>query len=502
MSEDLCYLDACEAIGLFRKGEISPVEILRAQTDRIESSGAAINAFTARHFERALQEARQAEGAYRRGEARPLEGINTAIKDETFIKGEITTNGSRLMRDNCADVTDPVPERLLAAGAVFSGRTATPEFSVAAFTWSDLWGVTRNPWNRAITPGGSSGGSAAAVAAGFCTIANGTDMGGSVRIPASQCGLVGLKASYGRVPEIPPYNVDPYVHHSVLTRSVRDTLLLYNLIAGPHPVDLMSQLPKEVVAPEPLDLRGIRIGLSLDLGFYPLESDVRANTLEFADMLRRLGAEVDTVALDWDERCIRTAQIHQGAQMGHMLRQKFDHPEYRDQLTSYARHYFALSEQATPEEILWAHGYAQQMWESLERAFRDCDFLLCPTVCTTNVPADFDYSRDQVSVDGQAVDPVKGWFMTYPFNTLSRCPVLSMPSGIAANGVPTGVQLVGRPYADSAVLRAALAVERAGQPFIRSDNRPALPGDQWGGRKDHGKDRGQDHEKNRERVEA
>ncbi|KUJ84527.1 amidase [Microbulbifer flavimaris] len=478
MSEDLCYLEACEAIQLFRKGEVSPVDILRAQAERIESCGTEINAFTALHFERALEQARKAETAYLSGTARPLEGVNSVIKDETFLAGEITTNGSRLMRDHRADVTDPVPERLIGGGAVVSGRTTTPEFSVAAYTWSDLWGVTRNPWNQAVTPGGSSGGSAAAVAAGFCTIANGTDMGGSVRIPASMCGLVGLKASYGRVPEIPPYNIDPYVHHSVLTRSVRDTLLLYNLIAGPHPVDLMSQLPKEVVASEPLDLRGMRVGLSLDLGFYPVEDDVRENTLRFTEQLRHLGAEVDTVSLDWDERCIRTAQIHQGAQMGHMLRQKFDRPEYHDQLTSYARHYFSLSEQATPEEILWAHSYAQSMWESLERVFRDCDFLLCPTVCTTKVPADFDYSRDLISVNGQAVDPVKGWFMTYPFNTLSRCPVLSLPSGMASNGVPTGAQLVGRPYTDAAVLRAGLALEQAGGPFINKKHYPQLHTDQ------------------------
>ncbi|GAA5524425.1 acylamidase [Microbulbifer aestuariivivens] len=475
MSEDLCYLDACEAIQLFRAGAVSPVEILRAQQQRLESCGQAVNAFTALHFERALVQARQAEAAYRQGSARPLEGVSTAIKDETYLAGEITTNGSRLMRDNRADVTDPVPERLLAAGALVNGRTATPEFSVAAFTWSDLWGVTRNPWNPDITPGGSSGGSAAALAAGLCTIANGTDMGGSVRIPAALCGLVGLKASYGRVPEIPPYNVDPYVHHSVLTRSVRDTVLLYNLISGPHPVDLMSQLPKERVAPEPLDLRGMRVGVCVDLGFFPLEEDVRNNTLQFADSLRQLGAEVDSVSLDWDERCIRTAQIHQGAQMGQMLRQKFGRPEQRAQLTSYARHYFSLSEQATPQQILWANAYAQSMWESLERVFRDCDFLLCPTVCTTKVPADFDYSRDEIRVNGRAVDPVKGWFMTYPFNTLSRCPVLSLPSGMADNAVPTGVQLVGRPYGDAALLRAGLALEQASGPFISNRHYPQLP---------------------------
>ena len=472
MGTDLCYLDACAVLQLFRQRKLSPVEVLSAQLERFEEIGQDINAFTETTFERAHELARRAEQTYVDGSARPLEGVVTAIKDETYIQGQVTTNGSRLLRNNIADITDPVPERLQSAGAIFHGRTTTPEFSVASYTWSDLWGVTRNPWNLDITPGGSSGGSAAALAAGLCTIANGTDMGGSVRIPASQCGLVGLKASHGRIPEIPPYNVDPYVHHGMLTRSVRDMLLLYNLISGPHPVDIMSQLPKEAVSPTPLDLRGVTIGVSLDLGFFALDEDVRANTLAFAQQLQDLGARVEMVELDWDERCIRTAQIHQGAQMGHMLREKYDHPQFRDQLTSYVRHYFSLSAAALPERILEANDYAQQMWQSLEKVFRQCDFLICPTVCTTRVPADFDYSRDQLQVDGAAVDPVKGWFMTYPFNTLSRCPVLSLPSGIADNGVPTGVQLVAHPYRDGALLQLAMALEAAQGPFIHAGNFP------------------------------
>ena len=472
MRMDLCYLDACEVLQRYKSGALSPVEVLAAHIERFEQIGGEINAFTLRMFERAEQQARSAEQAYLRGEARPLEGVITAIKDETYVRGEVTTNGSRLLTNNVADVTDPVPERLQAAGAIFHARTATPEFSVASYTWSDLWGVTRNPWNTDITPGGSSGGSAAALAAGMCTIANGTDMGGSVRIPASQCGLVGLKASHGRIPEIPPYNVDPYVHHGMLTRSVRDMTLLYNLISGPHPVDLMSQIPKETVAPRPLDLRGVKIGLSLDLGFFRLDSDVRTNTLDYAEQLRAMGAQVELVSLDWDERCIRTAQVHQGAQMGHMLREKYDNPECRTQLTSYVRHYFSLSSAASPQRILEANDYAQHMWQSLEQVFRSYDFLLCPTVCSTRVPADFDYSRDSLEIDGVQVDPVKGWFMTYPFNTLSRCPVLSMPSGFADNGVPTGVQLVGHPYADAQLLQLGLAIEAETDTFIRAGNRP------------------------------
>nr|WP_033230486.1 amidase [Microbulbifer agarilyticus] len=472
MRMDVCYMDACEVREHYIRGDLSPVDVLAAHIERYEQIGPEINAFTQCNFERAMEQAHAAEQAYARGEARPLEGIITAIKDETYVRGEVTTNGSRLLQDNVADVTDPVPERLLSAGAIFHARTATPEFSVAAYTWSDLWGVTRNPWNTDITPGGSSGGSAAALAAGLCTIANGTDMGGSVRIPASQCGLVGLKASHGRIPEIPPYNVDPYVHHGMLTRSARDMVLLYNLISGPHPVDLVSQIAKESVPAAPLKLKGLKVGLSLDLGFFPLDDDVRRNTLAYADQLTALGAEVELVSLDWDARCIRTAQIHQGASMGHMLRQKYDNPECRDQLSSYVRHYFDLSSAASPERIQEANDYAQHMWQSLEQVFRNYDFLLCPTVCTTRVPADFDYGRDSLEVDGVSVDPVKGWFMTYPFNTLSRCPVLSLPSGLGDNGVPTGVQLAGHPYADAALLQLGLAIELELGKFIRADNVP------------------------------
>ncbi|WP_261319054.1 amidase [Microbulbifer agarilyticus] len=475
MRMDVCYMDACEVREHYIRRELSPVEALAAHIERYEQIGREINAFTQCQFERAMDQARLAEQAYMRGEARPLEGIITAIKDETYVRGEVTTNGSRLLKDNVAEVTDPVPERLLSAGAIFHARTATPEFSVASYTWSDLWGVTRNPWNTEITPGGSSGGSAAALAAGFCTIANGTDMGGSVRIPASQCGLVGLKASHGRIPEIPPYNVDPYVHHGMLSRSARDMVFLYNLISGPHPVDLVSQIAKESVPAAPLKLKGLKIGLSLDLGFFQLDEDVRRNTVAYAEQLRALGAEVDLVTLGWDERCIRTAQIHQGASMGHMLRKKYDNPECRDQLSSYVRHYFDLSSAASPERIQEANDYAQQMWQSLEQVFRSYDFLLCPTVCTTRVPADFDYARDTLEVNGVTVDPVKGWFMTYPFNTLSRCPVLSLPSGLGDNGVPTGVQLVGHPYADAALLQLSLAIELELGKFIHADNMPLNP---------------------------
>ncbi|UTA48387.1 amidase [Simiduia sp. 21SJ11W-1] len=475
MSDALCYLSATEALTLFAAKQLSPVELMQALIDRADATEPAINAASFRFNERALEQARAAETRWLRGEARGLEGLATAIKDETYIEGQVTTNGSKLMVDNLADVTDPVPERLLAAGAIVHARTTTPEFSCAGFTWSDLWGVTRNPWNEAVTVGGSSGGSAAMLAAGSTTLANATDCGGSIRIPAAMCGVVGLKASYGRIPEMPPYNADPYVHHGVMGRSVADVILMYNQVAGPHPVDITSQLPDTRLLPNDYPaLAGKRVALSLDLGFFRLEPDVRRNTLALAEKLRELGAVVELVEMDWTSECIRTAQVHQGSLLGTMVREKYGAADQRAQMTSYARRYLELADAVTLEDVLQADRYAQKMWDSLSTIFERYDLLVCPTTATTQVPADYDYSKDQMRVDGELVEPVKGWFMTYPFNTLSRCPVLSVPSGVADNGVPTGVQLVGKPYREADVVAVGWHLERAFGNSFAQGVRPSI----------------------------
>lgn len=194
MENSLCYLTAEQALRCFRNRELSPVELMTAVINRTETVEPAINAFSFTYFEEALAAAQTAEKRYRDGTARPLEGIPLAVKDESYIEGQITTNGSLLLKDNVANSTSIIIQRLLDAGAIVHARTTTPEFSVAVFTWSKLWGVTRNPWNLAITPGGSSGGSAASLAAGTTTLATGSDIGGSIRVPASLCGLVGYKA--------------------------------------------------------------------------------------------------------------------------------------------------------------------------------------------------------------------------------------------------------------------------------------------------------------------
>lgn len=200
---DLAYLSAFELRQLFQSKSVSPVEVLEAQIVRFEEVGPAVNAITHTHFEQARQAARMAEERYRRGDARPLEGITVALKDEDGLQGWIVTAGSALMAHHRLDRNTPVVDLLQDAGAIFHCQTTVPEFYFIGHTWSKLWGVTRNPWNLDFTVGGSSGGSGAALAAGLTTLATGSDMGGSIRIPSAFNGIYGFKPPHGRVPLAP-----------------------------------------------------------------------------------------------------------------------------------------------------------------------------------------------------------------------------------------------------------------------------------------------------------
>jgi amidase len=254
---DLCYTSATDAIAAFKAKKLSPVELMRAVIARAEAVNPKINAFTYTFFDRALDQAKTAEARYARtdGRTRPLEGLPIVIKDETSIKGERTTFGSLVMKDNVDATTSIVVERILRAGAIIHGRSTAPEFSCAGVTHSKLWGVTRNPWNLDYTPGGSSGGAAAHLAAGTTTLANGSDIAGSIRIPAACCGVVGFKPPYGRIPEDIGYNLDFYCHEGPLARTVADCALFENVLAGPHPKDIVSLRPKLRV---PSALKGIK----------------------------------------------------------------------------------------------------------------------------------------------------------------------------------------------------------------------------------------------------
>ena len=456
---DLHYLSATDALAKFRSKELSPVELLEAVIARAEAVEPVINAFAESRFDEALDAAKAAEARYagRAGPIGPLDGLPVAVKEEAPIAGQRNTLGSLPLRDVVATETAAFVQRILDAGGIVHARTATPEFSSAPVTWTKLWGVTRNPWNTAFSPGGSSGGSGASLAAGSTTLATGSDIGGSIRIPSSFSGVVGFKPPYGRVPEVAPFNLDHYCHEGPMARTVADCALLENVIAGPHPSDVASLRPKLEI-PDKLDgVEGMRIALSVDLGCYNVDADVAANTLAAADRLRDAGASVHEVALPWDLATIaRTVDIHFGMIFGASMKELND--QFGDQLTSYVRRLVADSELVSKDDFYAGLSLEAEIYAPLGQILEDYDALICPTFAVPALPAEYD-TGDVVQVNGKPAERWLDVMMTLPFNIASRCPVLNVPSGLSKDGVPTGLAVVGKTYDDVTAFRVAAAHE-------------------------------------------
>lgn len=471
---DLCYMPASEALKRFKAKKLSPVELMEAVIRRAEATKEKVNAFTNTHFDEAMALARKAEARYAKGKKTgALEGLPVGVKDESYIKGKPTTGGSLIMKDYIAEHTSTMNERILQAGGIVHARTATPEFSCAGFTWSRLWGVTRNPWNTKFTPGGSSGGSGASLAAGTSPIATGSDIGGSIRIPASTCGVVGYKPPYGRNPDDPPFNLDFYCHTGPLARTVEDAILLQNIMTGPSPLDIASLRPKLTLPTKFRPIKGWKIGYSMTLGAFEVDPEVVKNTKKALDVFRSLGAEVEEVDLGWGPEVLEAGLAYLSHLFGAFLSKML--PEHGDLMTSYARHFAEEGAKSKATDFVHSLEVAGRMYMTLGPLLEKYNVLICPTTALPAVPADFDQTKEEVKINGKVVDPMLGWVMTTPFNTMSRCPVLSVPSGHAKNGVPTGIQIIGRTYCDEDVFRAGMAYEKAvGGWYGEKAKRPKL----------------------------
>jgi aspartyl-tRNA(Asn)/glutamyl-tRNA(Gln) amidotransferase subunit A len=460
--DDLFYLPATEALESFRAKTLSPVGVMTAVIERAEAVEPKINAFMERLFDQALERAKQAESRYSgRGDPpRPLEGIPVAIKEEHPIAGHSWSSGCVLGKDVVAEVTHPIVERIVAAGGIIHARTTTPEFSCAGFTHTELWGVTHNPWRLDRTPGGSSGGSGAALAAGATALATGSDIGGSIRIPASLCGVVGFKPPYGRVPAMPPFNLDHYNHDGPLARTVADCALLQNVIVGPHAGDIASLRPAALIPDQLGGIEGWKVALCINLGDYPVEPDVVENTRAVGGALRQVGAVVEEIELDWTMAEISLASwIHYATIFAPSVRLLLG-----EDLEGLMPYTIGFVKQA--EAIAKEHSYYEgleiegRLTAELGALLEQFDVLVCPTTSSTSVLAGDDYVGKGMIVDGQELDSYYDTMMTVPFNIASRCPVLAVPSGRSADGVPTGVQIVGPTYDDERVFRVGAALEQ------------------------------------------
>ena len=470
---DLHYLSAVDAVGLFRRGVLSPRELMEAVIARADEVEPVVNAFTDTFFDEALQAAGVAADAYARGTNRPLEGLALAVKDEVHVEGQRATEGSLLFADQVATGTDPFAQRLIDAGAIVHARTTTPEFSMAAVTWSHLHGVTRNPWNPDLTCGGSSGGSGASLAAGSSTLATGSDIAGSIRIPSSLNGLVGFKPPWGRVPEVWPWNREWYAASGPMARTVGDSALFENAMAGPLEADMFSLEPYRLPEPVPSG-RGMRVAVSADLGYFDVSVEVADALSDAVAVLGAVGIECEPVEFGWTREAEATAVTHLNFVSRSLLMSVL--PEGgSDQLTPYIRAWFEDSPEVTVRQWWESWEYADQMYAEMQAKVFGAGFdaLVCPTLTRTDIPADLGRVEDAGPMD---LSDQLDFCMTYPFNILGRLPVMSVPIGLTAStGMPIGMQVVGPVNADLVPYRVATSLEAEQGPFFDT-HRPSLGG--------------------------
>lgn len=459
---DLCYLSATEAIEKFRARELSPVELTRALIARSDALNPTLNVLTEVKRDTALAAARTAEARYakpRGANLRPLEGVPVAIKDFHPVKGEITTFGSYAFQHYRAPHSAPTVDRLLRAGAILLSRTTTPELAHDGITASPLWGVSRNPWDPKYSCGGSSGGAGAAVAAGMTTIADGTDGGGSIRIPAAINGVFGYKPPFGRNPLDLEHPLESLLHYGPLTRSVADAALMQNVMSGQHVGDICSLREKIELPLVYPGIRGMRIAFSMNLGYFEVAEDVQKNTREAVRALKRLGATVDEVDLGWDYTVLDAWQTWWeglfAALCGDLL------PRWRHQMTPMVVKVLEAGQRHDAVRLYKSNLTRGAMWQKLGPILEKYDALVCPTCAVSCLDAEHDSMAADYRINGRRVPAYVGWAMTYPFNLMAWCPVASVPSGFGATGMPTGLQIVGRTFDDPTVFRIAAAFEKS-----------------------------------------
>jgi aspartyl-tRNA(Asn)/glutamyl-tRNA(Gln) amidotransferase subunit A len=464
MTKEPHELTAAELSTAFAGRDLSPVEVVEACLMRIEALDAEINAFCLVDPETSRQQAEDSEQRWMEGAPlSPLDGVPVAIKDLLLTKGWPTRRGSLTVDPKEPwDVDAPTVERLREAGAVFIGKTTTPEFGWKGSTDSPLTGTTRNPWNKDKTPGGSSGGSAAALAARFAPLALGTDGGGSIRIPACFSGVFGLKPSFGRVPAYPLSPFGTVAHVGPMSRTVLDSAMLLNVIAKPDARDwhALPYVPTDYAAELESGVKGKRIAFSPRLGYVArVVPEVEALVATAAKRFEELGAHVEQVDPP-------------GGDVGEIFRTLWwsgaafllgDLPEAKKaQLDPGLRNMAEEGARVTTKQYLSANAARGAYGSAMRQFMEQYDFILTPSVATPP----FDIGQlSPMDEDGKAW---MSWTpFSFPFN-LTQQPAASIPCGFTRDGLPVGLQIVGRMFDDAGVLAAAAAYELADPHFDKT----------------------------------
>lgn len=450
------YLTATEMLELLRSRQVSAVELLEAHLRRIEEVNPEVNAIVTLTAERARREAREADRDLARGHLRgPLHGLPVAHKDLADTAGIRTTYGSPLFADHVPTVDAPIVRRMREAGAITVGKTNTPEFGTGSHTVNEIFGATRNPYDLTRSAGGSSGGAAAALATGMVALADGSDMGGSLRNPASFCNVAGLRPTPGRVPA--PSAVAAWFTLSVpgpMARTAEDLALLMSAVAGFDAASPLSITESGAVfaGPLELDLTGVRVAWSPDLGGLPVDAETARVTADAPAVLAELGARVEQVEVDLSdaEDAFRIYRAwHYALSFG-------DLPQ--ELLGANVRWNVERGREVTGADLARAERLRSGLYRRMDSFFSTYDFLIAPVSQVPPFPVDAPYVSE---INGQELPDYLAWMRSAYWISVLHAPAASVPCGFTSGGLPVGVQIVGRPFADMAVLRLAHAFERA-----------------------------------------
>ena len=456
MSEDIYYAPATELAAKIRQKVLSPVEVVQAHLDRIEQLNSTLNAIVF-FTEDPLERAKEAEAAIMRGDdLGPFHGVPYTLKDCIETTGMRMSLGSKIYNDYVSEQDAEVYTRLKNAGGILLGKTNMPEFALWWETDNEVFGLTRNPWNLDRTAGGSSGGEVAAIAAGLSPFGLGTDLGGSIRAPASLCGVVGIKPTLGRIPYtgIQPQTLHRAIHVGPIARTVGDVALGMSILAGADDIDLYTPpVPVPNYSPLDVDLTQLRVGWSPTTGV-PVEPEVQRSVAEAAAAMGELGMNVEQVeipALTEKNASAISTIIYT------MEARRYSAPTIagrESELTPMFRARFVDGNTFTIDEYL----NAAQEWEDLRQAVKDYfsqyDIFLCPTV---PMPA-FPHGQNEFHIEGRTLAGRHTLRITLPWD-LTGSPAISVPFGFSSDGLPIGVQVVGRHFDELTLLQVARGLE-------------------------------------------